>query len=46
MYINLNNNNNDDDDDDDNNNNNNNNTIDGVQQLLPTKVYYNRKTKS
>ena len=29
-----------------NNNNNNNNTIAGVQQLLPTKVYYNRKTKS
>ena len=37
MYINLHNN---------NNNNNNNNTIVGVQQLLPTKVYYNRKTKS
>ena len=38
MYINLHNNNNND--------NGNNNTIAGVQQLLPTKVYYNRKTKS
>ena len=36
MYINYNN----------NNNNGNNNTIAGVQQLSPTKVYYNRKTKS